>query len=199
MRRRRYSRARRDRSRPRRQLRPARRADATARRDRRGSTRGGTAGPPPRGGRPWRREPSAALRFQRCGCPEAERLADLGFEIAQDDRVVLQPLARVLAPLADALGLVGVPGARLLDDPLLDAGVEDRAGLRDALAVKNVELRLAERSRQLVLHHFDLGAHTDGLRTLLDRVLAPDVEPHRGVELQRATAGGGFRRVADDD
>src|SRR5206468_11002781 len=104
-----------------------------------------------------------------------------------------------LAPLADALGLVGVPGARLLDDPLLDAGVEDRAGLRDALAVKNVELRLAERSRQLVLHHLDLRAHADGFRALLDRVLPADVEPHRGIELQRAAAGGRFRRVVDDD
>src|SRR5438045_2278185 len=107
--------------------------------------------------------------------------------------------ARVLAPLADALGLVGVPGARLLDDPLLDAGVEDRARLGDALAVEDVELRLAEGRRQLVLHHFDLGAHADGLRTLLDRVLPADVEPHGGVELQRAAARRCLRRVVNDD
>src|SRR5215470_5442817 len=186
------SRARRDRPRPRRRLRRARRDDAIARRDPFESTHDVKAGRPPRGGRPWRREPFEALRFERSRRLETERVTDLGFEIAQHHRIFLQPLARVLAALADAFGLVRVPGARLFDDPLLDAGVENGAGLRDALAVEHVELGLTERRRQLVLHDLDLGADADRLRALLDRVLAADVEADGGVELQRAAAGRGF-------
>src|SRR5205823_9897631 len=109
--------------------------------------------------------------------------------------ILLKPLPRVVTTLADALALVGVPGAGLLDDPLLDAGVEHGAGLRDALAIHDVELGLAERRRQLVLHDLDLGAHPDRLRADLDRVLPSDVEPDRGIELQRAATCGRFRQI----
>ena len=87
-----------------------------------------------------------------------------------------------------------VPGAGLLDEGLLDRRVEDRARLRDALAVDDVELGLAEGRGELVLHDLDLRANPDRLRALLDRVLAAHVEPHGRVELQRAPAGRRFRR-----
>src|SRR5919199_6555815 len=97
--------------------------------------RGEKVGRPPRGGRPWRRELCGELRFQRRRCPEPERLADLVLQLEQRGLVFLQPLLGVLTALPDALVLVRVPGAGLLDDALLDAGVENGAGLGDALAV----------------------------------------------------------------
>ena len=57
-------------------------------------------------------------------------VADLGLEVARTLGLSLQVPLGVLAPLPDPLGLVGVPGAGLLDDVLLDAQVEDRALLR---------------------------------------------------------------------
>src|SRR5439155_1557368 len=76
-------------------------------------------------------------------------------------------LLRVLAALADPLVLERVPGAGLLDDPLLDAGIEDRARLRDALAVNHVELGLAERRRELDLHDLHRGTLAQRVGALL--------------------------------
>ena len=110
-----------------------------------------------------------------------------------DLRIVLQELLRVLAPLAEPLAAVREPRAALLDDPLVDAEIEQVAGLRDAFAVHDVELGFAERRRDLVLHHLDARAAADDDVAVLDAGDAPDVEPHRGVELQRAAAGRRFR------
>src|SRR5262245_33555977 len=66
--------------------------------------------------------------FDRAGDAEPQGLPDLRLQVGEDRRVVLQPLLRVLTPLPDPLVLIGVPGAGLLNDFLLDAGVEDRPG-----------------------------------------------------------------------
>src|SRR5574337_1304281 len=89
---------------------------------------------------------------------EPEGPAHLGFEIRQDLGIVLEILLGVLAPLPDALPFVRVPGTRLLDDAALGREIQDRALLGDAFAVDHVELRLAERRRELVLDDLDLGA-----------------------------------------
>ncbi len=107
-------------------------------------------------------------------------------------RVVAQELLGVLASLADPGAVVGEPGAGLLDDVGLDAEVDQLAHLADALAVHDVELDLLERRRHLVLDHLDAGLVADDLVLLLDLADAPDVEAHRGVELQRVAAGGGL-------
>jgi hypothetical protein len=65
--------------------------------------------------------------------------------------------------------------------------------LRDPLAVHHVELRLAERRRDLVLHDLHARAAADDLVAVLDGADAPDVDAHRRVELQRAAAGRGLR------
>src|SRR5262249_3404911 len=122
----------------------------------------------------------------------SESVAELGLEIRQNHRIVLQPLLGVLASLSDPLTLEGVPGPGLLDQAVVDASVQHAARLRDAFTVQNVELRLAERLRELVLDRLDLGPDAERLRPLLDRVLAADVEPDGGVELQRAAARGGL-------
>ena len=103
-----------------------------------------------------------------------------------------QELARVLAPLTELLALVGEPGARLLDDLEVDADVDERALLRDALAVHDVELALAERRRDLVLHDLDARARADDVGAVLEVLDLADVEPDGGVELERPAAGGGL-------
>src|SRR5262249_49950821 len=72
-----------------------------------------------------------------------------------------QEAARVPPALADAVAAEGVPGAGLLEDAVLRGEVDQLALLRDAGAVEDVELGLAERRRDLVLHHLHLGAAAD--------------------------------------
>ena len=54
-------------------------------------------------------------------------------------------------------------------------------------------LGLLERRRDLVLRHLHAHAVPDRLDAFLQRLDTADVEPHRRVELQRATARGRFR------
>src|SRR5207244_12924765 len=102
-------------------------------------------------------------------------------ELLGDARVLAQVALDVVAPLAESLVAVGEERARLLDDVVLQREVEDAALGRDAEAVLDVELGLAERRRDLVLH--DLAAHpvADRLDALLQRLDAADVEPLRRV------------------
>jgi hypothetical protein len=107
--------------------------------------------------------------------------------------VLAQVLARVVLALADLVAVVRVPRAGLLDDPVVDAELDDLAFARDALAVQDVEQRLAERRRDLVLDDLDARLVADDLLALLDRADAADVEAHRRVELERVAAGRGLR------
>src|SRR5512147_984329 len=81
---------------------------------------------------------------------EAKLLTHPRFDGGGHVGVLEQVVARVLAPLADALPVERVPGARLLDDTLFAAKVDQLAGLGDALSIEDVELDLPERRRHLV-------------------------------------------------
>src|SRR5262245_33622644 len=129
---------------------------------------------------------------------ETELAADAVFDGAADIRVLLEELLRVLAALAQTLAAVREPRARLLDDPLVDREIDEIAGARDAFTVHHVELGLAERWRDLVLHHLDPRATADHGVAVLDARDAADVEPDRRVELERAPARGRFG-VAEHD
>ena len=106
--------------------------------------------------------------------------------------VLEQEVARVLLALAELVTVVGVPGTRLAHDLVLDTEVDEAALARDADAVQDVELGLLEGRRHLVLDDLDAGAVTHGLRAVLQRLDATDVEAHRRVELERLAAGGGL-------
>src|SRR5277367_1040591 len=122
-------------------------------------------------------------------------LPDRRFDFFRDIGIGFHEGFGVLAALADALAVVGEPGAGLFHDAGLDAEIDQLAGLGDALAVHDVELDLFERRRQLVLHHLDAGLIADHLVALLDGADAADIEADGGVEFQRIAAGGGFRRA----
>ena len=66
------------------------------------------------------------------------------------------------------------------------------------LTVENVEFGLLERWRHLVLHDLDPSPVTDHFLAVLQSLDPPDVQPDRGVELQRPAAGGGFGRAEHD-
>src|SRR5881396_2098036 len=155
--------------------------------------------PPPAGdlGRPrsFRTRPVAPLGRARA---QPELLAHPGLDLRRDLGMLAQEIASVLAALADAVATEGVPGTGLLDDALLGRDVDQLSLLGDAAAVQDVELRLAERRRHLVLHHLHLGAAADHLVAVLEGAEAADVEPDRGVELERVAARRGLR-VAEQD
>src|SRR5262249_24546612 len=134
-------------------------------------------------------------RDRRLGCGlrdfesrKAELLPDLRFHFGGEVGVVAEELLGVLATLADAEIAVAEPRAGLLHDLVLEAEVDELARLRDPLAVADVELGVLERRRHLVLHDLDLRAAADDVVAVLDGVDAPDVDAHRGVELQRAAS-----------
>src|SRR3546814_17298445 len=93
---------------------------------------------------------------------------------------------------ADSDRIIAEPGARFLDQPGLDAEVEDLADLRNALAVHDVEFDLLERRRDLVLDHLDPRRVADDLVAVLDLAGAAVVEADRGIEFQRMSAGRGL-------
>src|SRR6185503_5783277 len=66
---------------------------------------------------------------------QAGVLADRGLDLVGDIGILLEEGFGVLAALADALAVVGEPGARLLDHARLDAEVDELAHLGHALAV----------------------------------------------------------------
>src|SRR5918992_2134914 len=128
-------------------------------------------------------------RQRRRGRLHPERLVDLALDLARDVGVLAQVALHVVAALAQPLVAAGEERAGLLDDPVLYPEVEDAALARDAGAVLDVELGLPERRRHLVLDDLDPNPVPDRLGALLEGLDAADVEPLRGVELERPAAG----------
>ena len=102
-------------------------------------------------------------------------------------RVFLQVAPGVLFTLAELFAFVGVPGAGLLDDVLLDTEIDKAALAGDALAEEDVELGLPEWSGKLVLDHLDSNPVTHRVLAVLQGFNATDVQTNRGVELESLT------------
>src|SRR5271169_5322470 len=105
-------------------------------------------------------------------------LIDLGHELW----ILHQEGLDVLTTLTQLLALIGEPGTRLLDEPELDADVEQRALTADAPSEGDVELRLLERWRALVFDHLDPGPVPDLVGPVLDGLDPADVQPDRRIE-----------------
>ena len=109
-----------------------------------------------------------------------------------------QELLGIVAALAQTHIAVVEPGAALLHDAQLDAQVQDLAQFGDTLAEHDVELRLTEGGRHLVLD--DLGAGTvadERAGGILEALDAAHVDAHAGIVFQRAAAGGDFGVAVD--
>src|SRR6202451_609403 len=129
---------------------------------------------------------------------DAGILPDRHFDFCRDVGIGLEKAFGVLAALADALAVIGEPGAGFLHDAGLDAEIDQFAVLGDAFAIHDVELDLLERRRQLVLDHFYAGLVADHLVAFLDGADAADIEVDGSIEFERVAAGGGFRRAVHD-
>src|ERR1019366_4035562 len=125
-------------------------------------------------------------------------LAPLGIHFGKDVLVFFQEGAGVFAALPDALACVAVPCAGFFDDVVAHRQVEHVAFAAYALAVENVELRLAKGRGHLVLYDLDLGAVAGYHVAFFNGRDAADIDAHRRVELERTSAGGGLR-VAEHD
>ena len=132
------------------------------------------------------------------GGADVELLAQLGVDLGEDLRVVFEESPGVFAPLPDALAGVAVPGAGLLDDVVGHGQVEHVALAADAFAIEDVELGFAEGSGNFVFDDLDLGAIAGDGVAVLDGGDAADIDADRGVELEGAATGGGFR-IAEHD
>src|ERR1019366_4614686 len=99
----------------------------------------------------------------------------------------------VVAALADAFAAIAEPGAGLFDDIFGDAEVDQIAFAGGAFAVENVKLGLAEGRGDLVLDDLDAGAVANDGVSVFNGSDTADVDAHGGVELEGASAGGGFR------
>src|SRR5690606_40882308 len=113
--------------------------------------------------------------------------------------MLLEMLTRIVASLTDALSVEREPRTALLNDPRIHTHVEHLTRTAHALSVQDVELDLAERRSELVLHHLHASAVADHRRILaigprlLDRTDAPHVQAHGGIEFQGISAGRGLR------
>src|SRR5262249_38982692 len=129
----------------------------------------------------------------------AELLLDLLLDLVGQVGVVAQEGAGVLLALPQLVALVGVPGAGLAHDPLLDPQVDQAAPPADPEAEKNIKSRTAERRSALVLAALDPGTAADRIGAVLEGLDPPHVQPDRGVELERPPAAGRLRAVVDHD
>src|SRR5207302_5370821 len=114
------------------------------------------------------------------------------FDLPRQLGVALQELPGVVAALAEAHVVVGKPRARAGHEALSRGQIEDAARLADAAREDDVGFGVAEGRGQLVLDDPDPDPLADHLVTRLERFGAADLDPDRGVELQRAPAGRRF-------
>src|SRR3954453_11585869 len=97
----------------------------------------------------------SARRAHTRACAAVQELrAELRVDRRGDLRMFLEIEAGVVLALPDPLAVVAVPGAGFLDEVVIDAELDQLALARGAFAVEDLELRLPERRRDLVLDDF---------------------------------------------
>src|SRR5437016_9426318 len=103
--------------------------------------------------------------------------------------MILKSLLGVLATLAQAFAIVREPRTTLFDHAMVGGEIQQVALARNPFPVHDVELGLAERRCDFVLRDFHFSAIADDAVAVFDRADAANIEPQRGIKLQRATAG----------
>src|SRR5688572_10206138 len=115
------------------------------------------------------------------------------FHFGEQYRIVLEVHLCILTTLPDALRAVTVPRSRLVDDTGFGGDIEHQRRVTYSLGVHDVEFRLLERRRHLVLHDLDAHVRANDVFLLLHSRDAPDVETYRCVELERLSTSGRLR------
>src|SRR5215469_2715189 len=165
-----------------------------------GASRNGGRGRRHAGDRPQaracRRLPVRRLRVQARA--DAQLFLDLLLDLVGHIGVVVQEGPCVLLALPELVALVGVPGAGLAHDRLLDPKIDQAALPADPDSEQDVELSGLEGGRHLVLDYLHPGPAAHRIGAVLERLDPAYVEPDRRVELQRPAAGGGLRAPEHD-
>src|SRR5579872_3120781 len=138
----------------------------------------------------------AAIAVGRSG--GLQRFPNLDRNLFCDVGVLLEIRFRVLATLTDPLIAIGVPRAALTDDISLERDIDDRTHLRYAVPVRDVELRLAERRRDLVFDDLYARARADDFLPNFYLFELANVQADGSVEFQRPATRRRFR-VAEHD
>src|SRR5215217_6861405 len=102
--------------------------------------------------------------------------------------MVAEEPAGILPAQAEPGRADAVAGAGSSDGAVVEAEVQQLAGLVDALAEDEVQLGGAEGGGDLVLDHLDSGAVADLPPTVLELLADPHVQPDGGVVLERSAA-----------
>src|SRR5690606_18184241 len=84
------------------------------------------------------------------GVRDAEFSQNLLFDLGSDLGMLDEESARILHSLPKLVAVVGVPGAALLDEPVLHAEIDERPLTRYSGSIQNVELGLLEGRGHLV-------------------------------------------------
>src|SRR6202521_1743668 len=124
---------------------------------------------------------------------DADRGTDLVLDLARQLGTLLEKNAGVVFTLTDFLALVRIPGTGLIDDFIVYAEFQNLPFARDAFAGKDVEIRVLERWRSLVLRPRPPRLGANHFLTCVDRAGAANIQAHGGVELKRIPPGRGFR------
>ena len=93
--------------------------------------------------------------------------------------MAVQEVGGVFASLTNTVGAVGIPGARLFNQPLLNAQLDDLSGAMNSAAVHDLKFRLAEWRRHLVLDDLHASFVTHYLIALFHRTNTTNVESYR--------------------
>ncbi len=107
--------------------------------------------------------------------------------------IFLEQILHVLASLSEALALVREPRTALFDDVIVRCEIDQIAFARDAFAVHDVELGLAERRSAFVLNNLYAGSISDHAVAVLDRTDAANIQTDARVKLQSLSACRRFR------
>src|SRR5262245_13869790 len=97
--------------------------------------------------------PADALELRPLRLGRQQLGANLVFDFLGEFGTGPEEFPGVVLALANTLAVVAVPGSRLLDDALGRTHVDDLALTRNTEPVHDLEFGLAERRRDLVLHH----------------------------------------------
>src|SRR5438477_6978363 len=96
--------------------------------------------------------------------------------LLKDYWLILQSLLCVLATLAEPLALIREPRTTLFNYAIVRREIEQVAFLRNAFAVHDVELGLAERRRDFIFRDFHLRTIADDAIAVLNGADAANVE-----------------------
>ena len=105
-------------------------------------------------------------------------MPDLILDLFGKRWILLKETRRIGLALTNFLTLVGIPGARLVDQIEFDSPIDHLAHLIDANAIHNLKLRLLKGRRNFIFDHFYSGLIAHDLITVFHRTDSANIKAH---------------------